>query len=525
MLTKRVVEAPPAPFLHEIIQWAPDIENPEACFLELTNAWIREVLPAEELEQFDGIEATTTIGKDQNSPLRRVVRFDAPTPFARLGIDLPLDGRPDHRFEVEYMRDAEGIAIRLQAHEHPDRRATDQARAKAARKRLIRGLKAHEAPPDLGIHLAEVPIHLGTTELVDQFVDEVLQNPDRAVPIILIAETREGEPFDTYADPAVIHEQVRGRTNVYHITREASYQLTERVGRYQSCFHGGIRIYASRVGRRMNPMRHPLLTRFRLDMMRQFDGLTENAIVQTFEAACDDPRESWHRQREFSRRQAAMTSARSTPARGRASRASRVSRRRAHPSTRARNWIPGFELDGWKSERTQQPVPVEIDVPEEVSTTELELDSVRNAALLATVEYADILGVLDSCLKSAGKYKRNACPEEAYKVLAALGDIGRQWRSQDSIGGRFHEVLGRRMKEKYGLSAKASMTESPATMNHDRFRRARTFEGRVMQAHVTLRKGDGNRCLHCFFELDKENGMVLVGYLGEHLKGRQTANS
>ena len=81
------------------------------------------------------------------------------------------------------------------------------------------------------------------------------------------------------------------------------------------------------------------------------------------------------------------------------------------------------------------------------------------------------------------------------------------------------------MKEKYGLSAKASMTESPATMNHDRFRRARTFEGRVMQAHVTLRKGDGNRCLHCFFELDKENGMVLVGYLGEHLKGRQTANS
>ena len=100
-------------------------------------------------------------------------------------------------------------------------------------------------------------------------------------------------------------------------------------------------------------------------------------------------------------------------------------------------------------------------------------------------------------------------------MLNVLGKVARRWKENGgSLGATFALVVERELKS-HQIPAKCVGNESDTTMN--KFGDSRVFDGRQMQAHVTYKRRDFQRCLHLFFEADAELGIVLIGYLGDHL--------
>ncbi len=102
-------------------------------------------------------------------------------------------------------------------------------------RRLIRDYICRPGPVEIASrHTLVTPDYVGT--LVD-----FIQNPERALPIVLVSQMEGGQPL---VQTESLKDQLVGLAHVYEISYDASRVLTASVlGKQGSCFDGAVRVY------------------------------------------------------------------------------------------------------------------------------------------------------------------------------------------------------------------------------------------------------------------------------------------
>lgn len=299
------------------------------------------------------------------------------------------------------------------------------------------------------------------TEILSSFWKDWVRGTPRVIPFLIL------QRFQSVADVVFI----TGKKSTFELSRvlgEAGYDKTF------SCFDGGIRVYGPSMSETDSLLLHPLLTKFRLYK------LNNTQVIDNLEAAL----------------------------RGVGVRVSRADELVESLHTRARPSLPDVEFGSiWEA--------IEDDSSEEGSTKAEVRPPLVEALERSQERYSTCLHVQKSAFKSAKKCKRQVDPNELNLMLDVLGRIAKRWKENNgALGALFADVVQRELKE-LQIPAKCVGNESDTTMN--KLGQSRVFDGRQMQAHITYKKRDFQRCLHLFFEADIELGMVLIGYLGDHL--------
>ena len=326
---------------------------------------------------------------------------------------------------------------------------------------------------------------LSTTEDVRAFVHTRLLNPQRQRPCIVVTEILSSfwpswSRGASRIDPMAVVKQFESIADVVSVRgKKSSFALSKAlqeagIGKSYSCFDGGIRVYAPNMSADDSLLQHPLLTKFRLYK------LNDAQVLDNVEAALSGVGFRPVRADDIY----ATLSSRSRPS---------LPEREEHielsPET-----IPLKQLGG--EEREQKPPLVEA----------LERMEER---------YPTYIHVQKSAFKFARKCKRQVDVQEVNQMLDVFGEVAKRWKENaGSLGATFADVVQRDLKMQQ-IPAKCVGNESDTTMN--KFGDSRVFDGRQMQAHVTYKRRDFQRCLHLFFEADAELGIVLIGYLGDHL--------
>jgi hypothetical protein len=105
-----------------------------------------------------------------------------------------------------------------------------------------------------GRQLMEVATQVARGD-VDDLVG-LIYEPDRRLPVIAISET---EAAATLLSPDALARQVAGAAHVFHLSNEASWELTKAVGKRMSTFKGAVRLYFQGLSEdREDPFQHPL---------------------------------------------------------------------------------------------------------------------------------------------------------------------------------------------------------------------------------------------------------------------------
>ncbi|MBV8195199.1 MAG: hypothetical protein JOY80_06690 [Candidatus Dormibacteraeota bacterium] len=125
----------------------------------------------------------------------------------------------------------------------------------------LRGTRAGSQPVS-----AEAQTIVGT-ESVARFVDRVLLDRERQLPVLLFTSVkeREGVYMPEGTNPSLVARELCGLAHVYLIPRaEDTHKLTRRL-RLLSAYDGAVRIYWPRMTVQDSPPRHPLHLRTRLN--------------------------------------------------------------------------------------------------------------------------------------------------------------------------------------------------------------------------------------------------------------------
>lgn len=142
--------------------------------------------------------------------------------------------------------------------------------------------------------------------------------------------------------------------------------------------------------------------------------------------------------------------------------------------------------------------------------------SVGTALAAAAVDFVDTLTVWEDAVRAA-EGSLFASPDQVYRALRAIAEVGRDYFSARSSGtgvGPLDQAFQKRIPYKYtGFESAGTLSLYGA----DRvFRHGRL--SLQMQRHLTLgRGGQTNNCLQIYFEFDHESERVLIGYCGRHL--------
>ena len=326
---------------------------------------------------------------------------------------------------------------------------------------------------------------LSTTEDVRAFVHTRLLNPQRQRPCIVVTEILSSfwpswSRGASRIDPMAVVKQFESIADVVSIRgKKSSFALSKAlqeagIGKSYSCFDGGVRVYAPNMSADDSLLQHPLLTKFRLYK------LDDAQVLDNVEAAL----------------------------RGVGFRLVRADDIHATLSSRSRPSLPEREEH---TELSPEATPLK-----QIGGEEQE----QNPPLVEALErmeerYPTYIHVQKSAFRSARKCKRQVDASEVAEMLDVLGEVAKRWKENaGSLGATFALVVERELKS-HQIPAKCVGNESDTTMN--KFGNSRVFDGRQMQAHVTYKRRDFQRCLHLFFEADAELGIVLIGYLGDHL--------
>lgn len=104
------------------------------------------------------------------------------------------------------------------------------------------------------------------TESVASFVDAVLIDPERALPVLLFTAIKEhdGVFMPESTDPSLVARELCGLAHVYVVPRvEDTHKMTKRLGQL-SAYDGAVRLYWPQFRLTDRTARHPLLLRTRL---------------------------------------------------------------------------------------------------------------------------------------------------------------------------------------------------------------------------------------------------------------------
>lgn len=103
------------------------------------------------------------------------------------------------------------------------------------------------------------PHRIDTRQDVEGLLDQ-LTNSSRAMPIVIVSETQDEELLLPGLDVSLA-ERLFGLARVVRVGAYQTQQLTNRVGKELSCFHGGVRVYWPGWSFESSPYAHRLFSR------------------------------------------------------------------------------------------------------------------------------------------------------------------------------------------------------------------------------------------------------------------------
>jgi len=352
------------------------------------------------------------------------------------------------------------------------------------------------------------PLEL-TAEDVNWFVEEVLYDKDRRLPIVLVTPTGfSGPPL---VDPKGLSNTLLGLAQVWHaLDRDATWKLTDALGEERACFNGAVRTYWPGFERHSDPFQHPLLLPGRLAqigmvgawMLRGLAGMSALRFVEgeVIRHAQDCARSDRRSQIETLRTRA-----------GSADEGYKILELLMEENEKLRLQVGDLEA---KCDDLEQEVAV---LGAGAATAELEYTAepaapttVLEALERAEKDNSDVLMVSGKARKAAEKSDYRD-PARAYRVLCSLADIYRR---------KFAGPLGCSLTEafrQHHLEYKADIgTVTRGQYDHQY---QCEYEGRKypIVEHITLKGQPNTGTLSVHWAELKGRSQILVGHVGQHL--------
>ncbi len=380
-----------------------------------------------------------------------------------------------------------------------------------------------------------------SARFVAGMADDLLLSPTRTLPLVMLAPMPDDQPL---VNPDVLQEAVFGLAHVVELVgKDATFELTRRVGKEWSCFHGAVRIYWPEPTLGDDFRRHPLFFPAAYPVGPETDArLPRDVLARLCSAA--------------HARFAAAPLVQHARGKLEQSKQAAVQRQIADLTARAaegHEWLALLE-SAWQDNRKlkdelelAQLTLAELrqerdDLREQWATVAPEMAAAEDAAVraeavtrryrervlralkkpseavdLAAEEFADTLRFLPSARKSADDSPYQY-PERVYKLFRALDEIGRAIRTRGQLGESLFDAL-----QKHGFEYKPHISVT----SEGKFGGEYTFEyagqWRVFDHHVTLGSSHSPReCLSVHWIRDDAAGVFAVGWCGRHLTNTRT---
>ena len=369
---------------------------------------------------------------------------------------------------------------------------------------------------------------------VPRLVDELLLNPARRLPLVVLAPAESGRPL-VAAD--LVMEELLGLAHVAELaSRQATFALTDRVGKFWSCFNGAARVYWPKLTLDDSYRQHPIFfpgdyppgadtdERLPLDIHRKVIAAAlrrtvEAPLVTQLRAAADRQVQGQNEARlaELAKGVAegrefmaaldqAWTENRALADELQLVRAELAELREGHAATEEQWATVSADIA-----QAQAAAHAERRAAERYRLKYLAgMKKVREAVALAQDEFAETLVFLPSALKSADDSPYND-PARLFALFAALDGVAHAVKSRGGLGEELHAVLLRA-----GFEYKPHISMTSEGKHGDEYHFVHHGERKLFENHVTL-GGSHNpqECLSVHWRRDGPERFV-VAWCGKH---------
>lgn len=387
-------------------------------------------------------------------------------------------------------------------------------------------LKKYEA----GLAQFEIPterVVVGEQD-VELLVHGVLENEDRALPVVLVSR----DPHDN--EPVVnvdaLQKQLTGLAHVYEITREASFELTGLVGKVRSCFNGAVRLYWPGFDREGSYRRHTLYLPEDIQEEAREGRSLRHQLFRTLSNVASAQFRKGKVWRELKRQAQRERHEELQDLR------EQVENRETDPEEvfdefaeeieelrEENDWLAG-RVDQLEAEKANYEENLEVlrqqlgEEPEEViedvgeETEPRDFDNVLDAVQRAGEDFGEWIHIWSDA-REAAEESPFSRPNEVYEALEAIAELA-ELDYKDSETGPWTKFF-----EERGI--KYASNEKQVTMGkygderifHDRDSDRR----REIQRHLTLGAGSREECVQIYFDREDDSNRFAVGYCGMHL--------
>lgn len=365
-------------------------------------------------------------------------------------------------------------------------------------------------PCRVGPHRVPTAPTLLTAATVSAFVHDVLLAADRPLPVVVISvNSWSGHEVE----PAVLQRELLGLAHVAALQdKDASFPLSDAVGRELSCYDGAVRLYWPGLTRGADPHAHPLhfpesirkhaLTDQPLPrhLARQLAGIA--AVRFAAAPLVRDTRDLIDRRKQ----QQAQLLLEQAKADG--------SGLGEIAAALEQAWD---EVAALKRERDQvraEAAALATALATELAARPAAADtpaSVADVVARARQAFPDTLHFLDTAVASAAD-SPYLHPDKVWRVFEVLDELVRQWRADGRTGTTWKELI----KQKTGFDYKPAISVTTRNMYGKEYTFTYGGQPRLFEAHVTVGVGPPDRCLSVHWYRDEGQKRLAVGWCGRH---------
>jgi hypothetical protein len=363
---------------------------------------------------------------------------------------------------------------------------------------------------------------------VQPYVEEVLLNPARNLPVILVSpDAWDGKLF---VDPAQLFQRVRGFAHVTVLADErAAFKLTDVVEKPLSCYCGAVRVYWPGFTLNDNRFQHKLFSAQSIQFHEQEGLPLGDHLFRVFSAVAS------YRYTEG----AAIRNARQAFADLERKKVDELREQIKAGSVEKENLEIQLlealekidkltdELDQVKANlaaqqaawaEVQQAMATADSGPAEAPTEEkVRFSSVLDAVEQAKRDFSGPLVFLDSALESAkdSPYKD---PERVYELFRALALVAEEWRkNKGSLGQSWNHALSA-----LGFDLRDQVSMTSRGKYGDQYRFVYKGQRRLFEKHITIGAKQADKCLSVHWYRDDDDLVLAIGHCGRHLSNTST---
>lgn len=351
-----------------------------------------------------------------------------------------------------------------------------------------------------------------------QFLD-LLRAPERALPVIAISEFDGSAAFPELAQN--VAKRVTGIAHVCILDEEASWQLTQDLGKEWSCFNGAIRLYWPGSVPTGSPFRHPLWISDKLEA--RFENSAEEWLCNKLTRTVIEASSYLPTDRAFADFEDRRSTLRIKEAEQRAQsnsdyeilaqiyseengvlKARLTALQEAYENSQA-------ELEGLRSAYFRGDADSLL---MEEAATEAPPSTVAEAVERAHSRFGDQLVFPDDLESQIATLNASAGPpSKIFEHLSALNDLASKLADEDGLGMSIPIWLRSKNIECSG--------ESETIKKSKTARDARTFSvsGEQTYCEFHTKPSDGtspDRCVRIYFDKADSGIRVRIGYIGRH---------